>query len=68
MLGWLVAGTDAGTDAEGRMRTRALADGGTTEGRTKFEDSYFHIFIKTWKIYPDGWLAGWLKVLVLESG
>ena len=47
MLGWLVAGTDAGTDAEGRMRTRGLADGGTTEGRTKFEDSYFHIFMKT---------------------
>ena len=57
MLGWLVAGTDAGTDAEGRMRTRGLADGGTTDGRTKFqfmadggttdrrkkfEDSYFH--------------------------
>ena len=66
MPGWLVAGTDAGTDG-----TRGLADGGTTDGRTKFEDSYFHIFIKTWKIYPDGlagWLAGWLKVLVLESG
>ena len=47
MLGWLVAGTDAGTDAEGRMRTRALADGGTTEGRTKFEGLYFRIFMKT---------------------
>ena len=36
MPGWLVAGTDA--DAW-------TADGGTTDGRTKLEDSYFHIFM-----------------------
>ena len=42
MLGWLVAGTDARTDAD------ALAGGvGTADGRTKFEDSYFRIFMKT---------------------
>ena len=38
MPGWLVAGTDADAWA---------ADGGTTDGRTKFEGLYFRIFMKT---------------------
>ena len=39
MAGWSQGRT------QGRMRTRGLADGGTTDGRTKLEDSYFHIFM-----------------------
>ena len=38
--GWLVSGKDAGADAD-------AWDVGTTDGRTKFEDSYFFIFMET---------------------
>ena len=45
--GWLfMAGWSQGR-TQGRMRTCGLADVGTMDGRTKFEDSYFRIFMKT---------------------
>ena len=52
MAGWSQGWT------QGRMRTRRLEDVGRTDGRRKFEDSCFHIFMEGSTFsYFHGWLV-----------